>query len=190
MSGLIEIPLSKAVFLISPRVTALVNTLDQDGNVNSAPYSFVCPLSIRHHLVGVVIGGKRKHTYVNSKKTSEFVISIVSEDFAQQAVDCEEAHVLGENLLEKHGLHIQASRRVKVPRVREAKANLECKVNQFVELADDQLLMVGEVLYAEAEGSNGEIDLDSVKPLLHEAAGKFRGLGRSIVLKRAVQTGR
>ncbi len=187
---MIEVPLSRAVFLISPRVTALVNTLDQDGNVNSAPYSFVCPLSIRHHLVGVVIGGKRKHTYVNSKKTGEFVISIISEGFAQQAIDCEEAHELGETLLGKHGLHVQASRKVKVPRVREAKANLECKVNQFIELADDQLLMVGEVLCAETEGKNGEFDLDAVKPLLHEADGKFRGLGRSIVLKRTVQTGR
>jgi len=187
---LIEIPLSKAVYLISPRVTALVNTQDQNGNVNSAPYSFVHPLSIRHHLVGVVIGGKRKHTYINSKRTGEFVISIVSEDFAQQAIDCEEAHELGESLLQKHGLHIQASRKVKVPRVREARASLECKVNQFVELADDQLLVVGEVLYAEAEGSNGEIDLDAVKPLLHETAGKFRSLGRSITLRRGVQTTR
>ena len=181
---MIEIPVSKSVYLISPRVTVLVNTLDQNGNVNSAPYSFVFPLSIRHHLVGVVIGGKHKHTYLNSKKTGEFVISVVSEDFAQKAVDCEETHAPGENLLEKHGLHIQTSRKVKVPKVREARANLECKVNQFVELADDQLLMVGEVLYAEAEGKNGEIDLDTVKPLLHETAGKFRGLGRPIVLDR------
>jgi len=180
---LIEIPLSTAVQVISPRVTALVNTLDENGNLNSAPYSFVYGLSTKQRLVGVEIGNRRKHTYLNSKRTGEFVISIVSEDFAQQAIHCQEPHAAGENLLEKNGLHSSPSRKVRVPRVREARAVLECKTKQFLDLGEDQQIMVGEVVYAEAEGKNGEIDLGAIKPILHQTAEKFWTIGRPITVR-------
>jgi len=181
---MIEIPLSRAMHIISPRLTVLVNTLDGNGCLNSAPYGWIYPLSFNPPLVGVGIGGKHKHTYINSKKTGEFVICVVSEDFGQQAVDCEERHESRENLLEKHGLHTEASMKVKVPRVREAKAILECKMRQFVELEGDHSILVGEVVYAEAEGEGGEPDLDKIRPLLHHGGEKFRKIGREIILKR------
>ena len=181
---MIEIPLTKAVRLISPRVTALVNTLDKHGNLNSAPYSWIYPLSFNPPLIGIGIGGKHKHTYINSKDFGEFVVCIVSEDFAQQAVNCEEKHKPGENLLEKNGLHIEASKKVNVPRVKESKAVLECKVKGFLEFGGDHLILVGEIVYAEAEALNDEIDLNIIKPLLHVYGEKFRGIGKEIILKR------
>ena len=180
---MIEIPLSTAVRVISPRVTALITTLHEDGIVNAAPYSYVHPLSTKQRLVGVAIGNTRKHTYINAKRTGEFVISIVSEDFAQQAVNCEEPHEPSENLLEKHGLHTSPSKTVKAPRVREARAVLECGTRQFIELGEDQQLMVGEVLCAEAEGDDGEVDVGRMKPLLHQTGDKYWCIGRPIILR-------
>lgn len=181
---MISIPLTKAVKLISPRVTVLVNTLDRYGNLNSAPYSWVYPLSFNPPLIGIGIGGKNKHTYINSKDLGEFVVCVVSEDFAQQAVNCEEKHKPEENLLEKNGLHAEASKKVKVPRVKESKAVLECKTKAFLEYGGDHLILVGEVVYAEAEAINNEINLDSIKPLLHVSGEKFRAVGKEIILKR------
>jgi len=67
-----------------------------------------------------------------------------------------------------------------VPRIREARAVLECKVSQLIELNGGRIILVGEVLHAETE----EGGLDKVKPLLHVSGGKFRSMGREILLER------
>lgn len=177
---MIVVPLSSAIRLISPRLTVLVNTLDEKGELNSSPYSWVYPLSSNPPMIGVGIGGKHKFTYINSKRTGEFVVCIVSEDFGQQAVNCEEIHKPGDKLWEKHGLHAERSKKVNVPRIKEARAVLECKVRQFVELDGDHLILVGEVVHAETE----EGGLGSIKPLLHDSNERFRAAGKEIILKR------
>ena len=148
---MIEIPIANAIQLISPRLTVLVNTIDETGELNSSPYSWVYPLSMSPPLIGIGIGGKHKLTYVNSRRTGEFVVCIVSEDFGQQAVNCEAAHKPGSKLWEREGLHTEKSKKVKVPRIRESNAILECKLKQFIELTGDHLILVGEVLYAEVK---------------------------------------
>jgi len=177
---LIGVPVSKAVRLISPRVTALINTLDEKGELNSSPYSWVYPLSATPPLVGVGIGGKHKFTYINSKRTNEFVVCIVSESFAQQAVNCEEIHKPGDKLWEKQGLHAEKSKIVGVPRIKESRAVLECRVRRFVELDGDHLILVGEVVHAEGD----ELGVNGIRPLLHEWNEKFRAVGTEIVLQR------
>ena len=176
---MIEIPLSKSVRIISPRLTVLVNTLDEKGELNSSPYSWAFPLSFNPPLIGIGVGGKHKFTYINSKKTGEFVVCVVSEDFGQQAVDCEKNHNAGDKLWETFGLHTENSKKVNVPRIKEAKAILECRVEQFVELKGDHIILVGKVLYAESEGG-----VDEINPLLHDSGEKFRTVGKQIILKR------
>jgi flavin reductase (DIM6/NTAB) family NADH-FMN oxidoreductase RutF len=178
--NMISVPLSKSVRLISPRLTVLINTVDEKGELNSSPYSWIFPLSFNPPLIGVGIGGKHKLSYINSKKTGEFVVCVVSEDFGQQAVNCEKSHNPGDKLWEKHGLHVKKSKEVKVPRIREAKVILECKVTQFLEYDGDHIILVGRVVHAEAE----EGGLDEINPLLHDSGEKFRNVGKEIILKR------
>ena len=177
---MIEVPITGATQLISPRLTALVNTIDETGELNSSPYSWVYPLSMNPPLIGIGIGGKRKLTYVNSMRTGEFVVCIVSDDFGQQAVNCEAAHRPGSKLWEREGLHTAKSTKVKVPRIRESNAILECRVDRFVELPGDHLILVGEVLYAEVK----QIGLDKIRPLLHDVGERFRTVGKQIILSR------
>lgn len=177
---MIDVLLSESVKLISPRLTVLINTVDEKGELNSSPYSWVFPLSFNPPLIGVGIGGKKKLSYANSKKTGEFVVCIVSEDFGQEAVSCEELHKPGDKLWEKHGLHAKKSEKVKVPRIKEAKAVLECKVTEFLEYNGDHILLIGKVVHAEAEKGG----LDEIKPLLHDSGEKFRNVGKELILKR------
>ena len=176
---MIEIPLMKSVKLISPRLTVLVNTLDEKGKLNSSPYSWIYPLSFNPPLIGVGIGGKHKLSYINSKRNGEFVVCVVSADFGQQAVSCEQNHNPGDKLWEKQGLHTQKSVKVKVPRIEEAKAVLECKVTRFLEYDGDHVVLVGRVIHAEAEGG-----LNEISPLLHDSGEEFRTVGKKIKLQR------
>lgn len=176
---MIEIPLSKSVKIISPRLTVLVNTIDEKGELNSSPYSWIFPLSFNPPLIGIGIGGKHKLSYINSKRTSEFVVCVVSEEFAQKAINCEASHHAGDKLWEKNGLHIEKSKTVSVPRIKEAKEILECKVSKFLEYGGSHLILVGEVVYAE-----GEEGLDSINPILHDSGEKFRTIGKEIMVKR------
>ena len=177
---MIEIPLKKSTSIISPRLTVLINTTDEKGEVTSSPYSWIFPLSFNPPLVGVGIGGKRKLSYVNSKRTGEFVVCIVSTDFGQKAVNCEEFHIPGDKLWEKQGLTLEKSRKVKVPRIKEARAILECKVSRFLEYDGDHVILVGEIVHAEAEDGG----LDQISPLLHDSGEKFRTIGKEIILRR------
>ena len=177
---MIDIPLSKSVKLVSPRLTVLINTLDAKGELTASPYSWIFPLSFNPPLIGVGIGSKQKLSYINSKKTGEFVVCVVSVDFGQQAVSCEEKHKPGDKLWKQHGLNLNKSKKVKVPRIKECKAVLECKVAQFLEYNGDHVILVGKVVHAEAEeGGLGEIN-----PLLHDSGEKFRKIGEEIILKR------
>ena len=177
---MIEIPLSKSVRLISPRLTVLINTVDEEGELNSSPYSWIFPLSFNPPLIGVGIGSKQKLSYINSKRTGEFVVCIVSVNFSQQAVNCEERHKPGDKLWVKQGLEIEKSTKVSVPIIKESRAVLECKVTRFLEYDGDHVILVGEVVHAEAK----EGGLDEINPLLHDSGEKFRNIGKEIILKR------
>jgi hypothetical protein len=48
-----------------------------------------------------------------------------------------------------------------------------------VELSSDSIILIGEVLHAEAGGG-----LDKIRPLLHVSGRKFRGVGKEFLLKR------
>jgi len=53
-------------------------------------------------------------------------------------------------------------------------------VKQFVELGGDHIILVGKVLHAQAENER----LDAIRPLLHDSGGRFRNIGKEIILER------
>lgn len=175
---MIEIPLSDATTLISPRVTVLVNTLDANGELNSSPYSWIFPLNYAPPMVGVVIGNKHKLTYVNAKRNGEFVVCIVPASIGQQAINCVAKHQAGDRLWEKNGLQIENCKEVQVPRIKQSTAALECKVSSFLEYGGSHLIMVGQIVHAIAvEGG-----LEKIDPLTHEAGSNFWSIGKEIKL--------
>ena len=72
---------------ILPRPIAFVSTISADGTRNLAPFSFFTAVSANPPIIcfsPMVRGGERpkKDTLVNIEATREFVVNIVSEDFA------------------------------------------------------------------------------------------------------------
>jgi flavin reductase (DIM6/NTAB) family NADH-FMN oxidoreductase RutF len=130
--------------VVVPRPIALVTSLDLEGQVNAAPFSFFNAMGSDPPIVAFS-PGMTKHTYHNVKVTQEFVVNLVSEGIAEAmnitATDFPE----GVNELEPAGLTTLPSRKVKVPRIAQSPVNLECRLNTILEIGMNRVV-IGEVL--------------------------------------------
>jgi flavin reductase (DIM6/NTAB) family NADH-FMN oxidoreductase RutF len=135
--------------LVTPRPIALVTTVDPEGRVNAAPFSFFNVLGDSPPIVGICPGdrepGVPKDTARNIRLTHEFVVNLVDEAIAQQMNRCAASLPPGENELTHAGLTDAASSVVKPPRILQAPASLECRSHSILEIGDNRLI-IGEVL--------------------------------------------
>lgn len=144
--------------LIVPRPVALVSTVDEQGNVNLAPFSFFtgvgstpptllfCP-TLRRASEGAT--GHRKDTLHNVEQTGEFVVNVVSEALAgaANATAAEVAPDVDEFKLA--GLTPLKSDAVRPPRVAESPAQMECRLLQVIytgNVPGAGVIVLGEVL--------------------------------------------
>lgn len=126
---------------IVPRPIAFVSTVSKDGIRNLAPFSFfngVCsnPPTIMFAPVRRSSDGEIKDTVRNIQDTKQFVINIVSEDFAQQMVATSTEFAPEVDEFEAADLTPVDSQKVIAPRVGEARVSFECELQQIVEIGD------------------------------------------------------
>jgi flavin reductase (DIM6/NTAB) family NADH-FMN oxidoreductase RutF len=166
---------------IVPRPIALVSSLDQGNVRNLAPFSYFTACSSNPPVVvfcPILRPGPpmMKDTLRNILETREFVVNIVSEDFAGQ-MNATAAQVGPEvDEFELSGLTPLKSDLVKPPRVAESQVHMECKLLQVVQVSDKPgggTLVLGEVLrFHVREGiiENFRIDPDKLR-----AVGRMAG---------------
>jgi flavin reductase (DIM6/NTAB) family NADH-FMN oxidoreductase RutF len=116
--------------LITPRPIAWVTTLDENGAVNAAPFSFFNALGADPPIIGFAPGdrddGSPKDTARNIRRTHEFVVNLVDEATAEAMNRTSASLPYGVSELESAGLTAVASSVVGPPRIGEAPASLEC----------------------------------------------------------------
>lgn len=135
--------------LVVPRPIAWVTSRSQSGVINLAPFSFFNAVGSHPLYVIVSIGlndaGEPKDTAKNIRASGEFVVNLVTEDLFDamniSAADfpCEQSELAAAHL------HPAPSVRIKVPRVAEAQASLECKLFSAQSLGANTLF-IGEVV--------------------------------------------
>jgi flavin reductase (DIM6/NTAB) family NADH-FMN oxidoreductase RutF len=140
--------------MIVPRPIAFVSTVDAHGIRNLAPFSYFTACSSNPPVVcfcASVRTGPRpqKDTLENIRATGEFVVNIVSEDFAEKmnATSAEVPPDIDE--FELSGLTPLASDLVKPPRVAESRVHMECRLRQVITVSDQPgggILILGDVL--------------------------------------------
>lgn len=141
-----ELPVGKVHQLllgsVAPRPIAFVSTQDAEGNVNLSPFSFFNVFSANPPIMIFsparrVRDNTTKHTYDNLKVLPECVVNIVDFKMVEQMslASCEYPADVDEFV--KAGLTPSESELVSPPRVREAPAAFECKVQQIIELGQD-----------------------------------------------------
>ena len=165
--------------LVVPRPIGWISTIDRNGVVNLAPYSFFNSLSGNPPCVMFCPNGQKpgtkeiKDTLSNVESTKEFVYSMCTYDLREPMVTSalhEPAHV---NEMEKAGLEAAPCENVSPPRVKASPIALECKYMQTVRLPDAgdgsrQNLVIGRVVGIHVDKNvitDGIIDIRKVEPL-------------------------
>src|SRR6478672_11479399 len=113
--------------IVAPRPIGWLSTVDAEGRMNLAPYSFFNAFCDDPPIVGFSSTG-RKDSQRNIEATGEFVANLATMRHAQ-AMNMTSAPVPHEvNEMELAGLTPAPSRLVKPPRVADAPAALECRL--------------------------------------------------------------
>lgn len=173
------------VGLVAPRPIALITSMDEQGRLNAAPFSAYSYLCTDPPIVGVGITDRPGSAFVpkdtarNIRRTGEFVVNIVTEDIAEKmnitAVDFPPEM----SEVELAGFTTAPSARVRVPRLAEAHAALECREHSTIEIGRSRILL-GRVVAAYVE----DRFVDPAGPYIRaeelHAIGRMNGLGKYV----------
>jgi flavin reductase (DIM6/NTAB) family NADH-FMN oxidoreductase RutF len=133
------------VSLITPRPIAWVTTLNEDGAVNAAPFSFFNALGGDPPIIGFAPGdrddGSPKDTARNIRSTHEFVVNLVDETTAEAMNRTAASLPYGVSELESAGLTPVASSVVAPPRIGESPASLECKEWGTLQIGGNRIII-------------------------------------------------
>ncbi len=159
--------------LVSPRPIGWISTLDANGVVNLAPYSFFNAVSTNPHFVMFSSGG-RKDSQRNAEETGEFVCSLATYDL-REAMNRTSTHVephVDEMVLA--GLSPAPSTMVAPPRVAESPVAFECKYWRTIDLPGtdggpgNHAIVLGQVVGIHIDDAalvDGRVDVTKLRPI-------------------------
>ena len=171
--------------LVAPRPIALVTSTDEKGKLNAAPFSAFNYVGVDPPLVVIGVqdrpGAERvaKDTARNIRNQGEFVVNVVTEDLGEAMNVCAIDFPPGVNELEEAGLTATPSRHVKVPRIAQARAALECREVQTVEIGRTRLI-IGEVLSFHVDDALVDVSGPYIKAEELHHLGRMNGLGNYV----------
>lgn len=137
--------------IVAPRPIGWISSIDAEGRLNLAPYSFFNAVCDHPPMVMFSSSGL-KDTVRNVQATGQFVCNLVTRPLAEKMSQTSASLPHGVSEFEFAGLTPAPSRIVTPPRVAEAPAALECRVVQIIQLQDadgaklDQYLTFGQVV--------------------------------------------
>ncbi|WP_158747199.1 flavin reductase family protein [Acidisphaera sp. L21] len=121
--------------ILAPRPVGWISTVDAQGRVNLAPYSFFNGFGGNPPIVGFSSEG-RKDSSGNAQTTGEFVCNLVTRSLAEAMNQTAAPLAHGQDEMAFAGLAAAPSRLVRPPRVALSPAAFECKVLQVIVLKD------------------------------------------------------
>ena len=168
---------------IVPRPIAFVSTISPDGILNLAPFSFFMGVCANPPVIAFAptirpTDGRQKDTLNNIEATREFVVNIVSEEFAEKMKQCSGEYPPQVDEFAVSGLTPVASDVVKPPRVAESKVNMECRLFQLVRISEKPLggsVVLGEIVRFHVD--DALIDDFRIDPDKLRAIGRMGGSG-------------
>src|SRR5689334_8612439 len=171
--------------VVVPRPIALVTTLDANGAVNAAPFSFFNVFSEDPPLLVLGLQHKPdfspKDTTRNIHRSGQFVVHLVDEALAATMNDCAIDFPSGDSEVEATGLKTLPSVDIDVPRLAAAPVALEYKQHVALAVGPGRELLLGEELRLHAR--EGLIDRER----MYVHFDVYRPIGRLVVHLYAAQ---
>jgi flavin reductase (DIM6/NTAB) family NADH-FMN oxidoreductase RutF len=157
------------VGVVTPRPIAWVTTLDEQGRVNLAPFSFFNAFGANPPVVVFSPtnrrDGSKKDTLLNLQAVPEFVVNAAVEDLAELTTATAAELPRGQSEAELAGLALVPSVKVRPPRVAASPVHLECRMLQFISIGEGAIasnLVIGEVVLIHIDDSvldaSGRVD--------------------------------
>ncbi len=168
--------------LVAPRPIAWVTSMNEDGRLNAAPFSAYNYLCTDPPIVAMGVNDRPtggfvpKDTARNIRRNGEFVINVVTEDLAHQMNICATDFPPEIDEIEMAGLTTAPSHIVKVPRIQQVHAALECREYTTMEIGRSRIIL-GQVvsIYIEDRFVNPAGPYVLAEEL--HAIGRMNGLG-------------
>jgi flavin reductase (DIM6/NTAB) family NADH-FMN oxidoreductase RutF len=138
---------------IMPRPIAFITTLNADGSVNAAPFSFFNVVCTQPAVVAIGIDGHvsshdgLKDTSRNIRVNGEFVVNLVDEALVHSIVVCAVDFPPGVDETVEAGLSLEPSVQVKPPRIARSPVQFECRVMQVLPLVGGRAVVLGEIVH-------------------------------------------
>jgi flavin reductase (DIM6/NTAB) family NADH-FMN oxidoreductase RutF len=179
--------------LVAPRPIALVTSMNEDGRLNAAPFSSYNYLCTDPPIIGMGVtdrptgGFMPKDTARNIRRTGEFVVNVVTEDLAKQMNICATDFPAGVDELEMAGLDTTPSQIVKVPRIKQAHAALECREYTTMEIGRSRIIL-GRVVSIYIEDKFVDPAGPYVRAEELHAIGRMNGLGSYVKTRDSFMT--
>ncbi len=159
--------------IVAPRPVGWISTVDVEGAMNLAPYSFFNAVCDRPPILMFSSAGW-KDTVSNAQATGAFVWNLATRALAQRmnVSSANVPHAVDE--FDLAGLTAAPSRLVKAPRVAETPAALECRLLDITELKDIEgaptgnFMVLGQVVAAHIDPAflkDGLFDTAAAQPI-------------------------
>ncbi len=136
--------------IIVPRPIALVSSLNEDGLVNAAPYSFFNMFAEAPPTIVLGLHWRPdttlKDTTANIRRTGEFVVNLVDEALAQLMSDTAIDFPPDVSETDALGIEMASSVMIKPPRIKAAPFALECRKTVGLSFSEEREILLGEIV--------------------------------------------
>ena len=166
-------PLSSVYRVLNPGSVVMISVGDGDGD-NLFAVTWNMPVRKDPPRMAL-LSGKRHHSYPFIERTGQFGVNVPESRLVDAVLGS--GSVSGRDVPDKFGalgLTRQPAERIQAPLVAEAVANLECEVEQIVDL-DASALIVARIVAAVADPAHfrdGHWTFDNGLSLLHHLSGR------------------
>jgi flavin reductase (DIM6/NTAB) family NADH-FMN oxidoreductase RutF len=162
---------------VVPRPIAWLSTLNVNGSVNLAPFSFFNAVSGHPPMIAVSIEDRapnvEKDSLVNIKRIGSFVSHVVTEGVLESVVTSAIEFPNDTSEIEVLGLKLTESSYISVPRLLDAPVSMECELETLLRAGGSATLVIARVVCFHVEDklyNNERIDSTSL-----QAVGRMSG---------------